>query len=92
MNFKPNLANEFAYATECNLATLSGLLLKKRSPKNEIERQTNICLRMLVWCRLEKAVIEWGSPVYKNFGRVEKLVAETDLPTALKLWVLEHKA
>jgi len=72
--FKLTLPNEFAYATECNLATLSSLLLKKSSPKSEVKRQTNICCRMLGCCRAEQGNIEWGNTSVKNFGRVEEIL------------------
>ena len=85
-NFKPTLENEYAYATECQLATLSGLLLVKRSPKSEISRQRSICLRMLRVCR-DMTSIEWGHKLHPNFGRVEELIMAADREAALDAWM-----
>jgi hypothetical protein len=41
----------FAYYTECNLATLSGLLGKKSSGRLEKERQQSICDGMVYHCK-----------------------------------------
>lgn len=57
------LANEFAYATECNLATLEELQDLKSSSKSRIARQQGICDRMLRTCLSYKEFIdlpEWG--------------------------------
>jgi hypothetical protein len=45
------LETEYAYATECQLATLEGLKSRKSSAKSEIARQEAICSRMLRICR-----------------------------------------
>ena len=91
--FAPTLANEYAYATEISLATLSGLLMRKSSAKCEIQRQTNICLRQLQVCLAHKTEIDWGSEWRKDFGRVEELLdaaAKSNLNTALEAWVADH--
>ena len=91
-HFKPTLANEYAYATECQLATLSGLLGKKSSAKSEIKRQANICLRMLGICRSETGSIEWGSEWRHNFGRVQKIILAGDLEASLNAWMADPSA
>jgi hypothetical protein len=89
--FQTTLANEYAYATECALATLSGLVCKKSTAKSEIRRQRSICLRQLGICQTFKSEIEWGTQFHPNFGRAQKLVAETDLGTALDGWIDRQK-
>lgn len=44
-----NQAEAHAYFTECNLATLEVLLMKKSSSKSSISRQRSICINMLSW-------------------------------------------
>lgn len=73
-----NLAGEYAYATECNFATLSGLVLKKSSAKSEISRQRSICLRMLTVCANQKAEIDWGGDYHPNFGRVQRVLEDAE--------------
>ena len=41
------IESKFVYYTECNLATLEHLQMKKSSSKSEIKRQTDICNGML---------------------------------------------
>ncbi len=47
----PWLMDEYVYATECNLATLDTLCMRKGSSKSDIRRQTSICARMLRVCQ-----------------------------------------
>ncbi len=86
---KNTLVNEYAHATECGLATLEGLLMKKSSPKSEIRRQTSICLRELQVCREHREEIQWGHELHHNFPRVAEILADVpsvDLKTALEVW------
>ena len=89
--FEATLANEYAYATEISLATLSSLLFKKSTAKSEILRQTSICLRQLGICQAFKSDIEWGDGRKHHFGRVEDLVKNLNIRTALDGWIAEHK-
>ena len=45
------LAYNFAYFTECNLATLEGMKSKKSTPKYELIRQGGICEQMVNICK-----------------------------------------
>lgn len=94
-NFKPTLANEFAYSTECGLATLEGLLVKKSSPKHEVRRQANIVLRQLRVCREHQSDIEWGHELHPHFSRVQKLVvpsgSDADLQDNFNAWMTKEK-
>ena len=45
------LAQEFAYYTECNLATLEELKAMKSSSKYRIKRQEDICNQMVNICK-----------------------------------------
>jgi len=85
-----DLAGEYAYATECNFATLSGLVLKKSSAKSEIKRQRSICLRMLQVCATHKAEIDWGGGLTHHFGRVQRTLEDaekTDFESAMDRFV-----
>lgn len=47
-NINPcTLESKFIYYTECQLATLEALKLKKRTPKCDLQRQQNICDGMM---------------------------------------------
>lgn len=41
---------EYLYATDCQIATYTGLVDRKRSPKHEITRARSIAIRMLGVC------------------------------------------
>jgi hypothetical protein len=92
MNRGPkDIFNQYANATEYNLATLSGLLLKKSSAKSEVSRQTNICTEMLAVCWEHKANIVFGNGWSHHYGRVEEVVKAAEanggnLATALAEW------
>jgi hypothetical protein len=91
-NFKPTLANEFAYATECQLATLVGLTMVKRTSKHEIKRQKSLCLRMLRVYQEYGSEIDWGrNPRLPHFGRVAELVHGVNLEARLDAWLEEEK-
>ena len=53
------LEDAYAYATECNLATLSELNDIKSSSKSRIGRQVRICAQMLEVCRHIDEKIDW---------------------------------
>lgn len=68
------LADNYAHATECNLATLAMLLDVKRSSKHSIERQQSICLTMLRVCWAHKDEINWGTEWKCEFPRVKEVL------------------
>jgi len=74
------LEDEYAWAAECNLATLSGLMGRKRSPKCEIDRQTSICHHMVTVCFRHFDAITWQSGVRGNYPRVHDLLIDNDSP------------
>ncbi|WP_139222951.1 hypothetical protein [Paracidovorax wautersii] len=45
------LATALAWLTECQLATLEGMKLVKRTPKSELARQQQICDRAVAQCK-----------------------------------------
>ena len=45
------LEDEYAYATECQLATLEVLQMNKSTPKSTLAQQKRICDRMVAVCR-----------------------------------------
>lgn len=63
------LANEYAYATECNLATLGELCMLKSSSKARIDRQKSICAHMLGVCRQCHDEIDWAGAALLFGGR-----------------------
>ena len=69
------LENEYAHATECLLATLSGLMMRKRSLQGEIMRHTNIALRMLRVCEEHAGNIAWGNRPTR-FPRVHDMLEQ----------------
>lgn len=73
-HFKETLPNEFAWAAECNMATLDDLLSRKRSSRSSIKRQAGICLRMIVMLNHHYDEIQWTSGLRGNFGRVHDLI------------------
>ena len=87
------LIDEYVYATEVNLATLSELAGIKSSSKSRIKRQTNICHKMLQVCQEYASEIEWrgwgGAEVGRkgSCSRVKKMLESGDLTTALSEYV-----
>jgi hypothetical protein len=45
------LSSKFAYFTECNLATLEGMRLRKSTSRYDLSRQQNICNDMVSVCK-----------------------------------------
>ena len=87
------LLSEFLYATECNLATLEGLIERKRSAKSEVDRQRSICLRMIRTCRQHDEV-GGIQGIDKEYPRVSRLLqggkAEpSGIEGALDRWIAE---
>mgnify|MGYP000750366674 CR=1 FL=1 len=76
-NHNPTLVNDFAYATECNLATLGELLGIKSSSKSRINRQRGICLTMLQALFKYRPEIDWGGSYHPNYSRVQEILAAT---------------
>lgn len=68
------LANEYAHATCCNLATLEMLCERKGSSKSSIERQRRICERMLRTCQEHEEAIDFGPENHLNYPRVKLLL------------------
>lgn len=86
------LEDEYAYATECQLATLSGLCMVKKSALSEITRHRNIAEHMLKVCQEHASEITWEYGIRRDFGRVREILDEArehgDLPHALTRWTL----
>jgi len=83
------LEDEYAWATECQLATLSGLCWVKRSALVEITRQRNISYHMLTVCQEHAGNITWG---LREFGRVQDILKdakESDLMAALNHFTMK---
>lgn len=73
------LEDEYAWATECQLATLSGLCWKRSSPKCEITRQRNIAFHMLKICQEHAGNITWErGPWNKDYSRVRDILDDGD--------------
>lgn len=49
-----NIYDALAYLTECTLATVADLKMKKSAPKNETARQINIAQVGIDWCQNEE--------------------------------------
>lgn len=70
-----NLASEFAYATECNLATLDELLSIRTSSERRIKRQQEICRKMLQVCQEHFTDIDWNGGRYGSLaGRAHEIL------------------
>ena len=87
------LADDYAEATECNLATLEVLLLRKRSSDSDRRRQRAICFRMLQVCKAHEENITWRQ-FPKAFPRVREMLdgakqEPMGLEGALDRWILE---
>lgn len=67
------LEDEYAYATECQLATLSWLTMLSRSALSEITRQRNISFHMLKVCQEHESEITWGNR-RQHHGRVRDIL------------------
>lgn len=67
------LENEYACATECNLATLGELLCIKSSSQSRCNRQRSICLTMLRVCQEIESKLDLSEFGCK-FGRVRDLL------------------
>jgi hypothetical protein len=52
MNYYPTIECAFAYYTECALATVEGLEMRKRTPKHELARARSIADGMVAQCRI----------------------------------------
>lgn len=72
-----NIYDALAYLTECTLATVADLKMKKSAPKHETSRQINIAQVGIDWCQNEEINLEAihatrGHDVIKKFnGRVK---------------------
>lgn len=85
------LEDEYAYATECQLATLSQLCMVTRSALSEITRQRGIAEHMLKVCQEHASEITWERGPWRDFGRVREILDEArehGLPHALTRWTL----
>lgn len=59
-----NPNDALVYVTECTLATIEWMALKKNRPKHEYERQIEIAEKAILWIRQYDVSIEPGSRVY----------------------------
>jgi hypothetical protein len=88
------LEDAYAYATECNLATLSELHDIKSSSKSRIGRQTRICAQMLEVCRHIDEKIDWrpvGDAGSSRYLRTYELL-QTGLSTKTQFEAAIEKA
>lgn len=84
------IEDEYAWAAEVNMATLSGLCFVKKSSLADITRQRNICAHMLKICHDHKDEIAWGGELRKHYPRVEEVLLEgSNLPDALNAFTKE---
>lgn len=67
-----SIENEYARATEVNLATLEELCYLKSSSKSRISRQQSICLRMLNVCAAVVRDGEIAGETTMDFGAVDQ--------------------
>lgn len=87
------LANEYAYAAECQLATLDELATLKSSSKARIARQVSICIRMVRICQEYRSEIDWGQPSGReHYGRVSQVLARAWPPNNVKSAVNSYLA
>jgi len=70
------LEDEYAYATDCQLATLSWLTMRRSSPLSEITRQRNICFHMLKVCQEYASEITWEHGIRRHYSRVEGILED----------------
>jgi len=86
--YYPKLEDEYAWATEIQLATLSGICMVKRSALSEITRQRNIAERMLTTCRAHANNITWMRGQRQEFGRVQDILGDKgdSLSETLNRW------
>jgi hypothetical protein len=84
------IEDEYAYATECQLATLSWLAMKRSSPISEITRQRNICYHMLKVCQEHAGNIAWGRRYYSRVQDILGDAKNDNLHAALNRFTLMH--
>jgi hypothetical protein len=78
------IEQEYAYATEINLATLEELVSLKSSSKSRVERQRGICLRMLHVCKAVEAHLDFRAHGCRS-PRVGKLLeAAKSIPEGIE--------
>jgi len=70
-----SLLTEFAWATECQLATLEGLAMLRGSSQREMTRQFSITSRMVEACR-NKSRLEASDCI--GMGRLKRLLLVED--------------
>jgi hypothetical protein len=73
------LADDYAYATECQLATLEGLRLRKNTGRGELKRQHSICESMLSVCLRERDSLVFvlssgGDTRHRGMVRVQSIM------------------
>lgn len=82
------LEDEYAYATECNLATISEMRDIKSTSKSRLERQIRITSRMLSVCYHIQEKIDWrpvGGSKSSRYLRVAELLERGRTETEFKL-------
>lgn len=59
-----------AYITDCQLATVSSMAMKKSRPKNEYQRQISIATKCVEWCALYGCICKVGDRMFeaRNMG------------------------
>lgn len=78
-----SLVNGLAESAEWNLATLDELVYLKSSSKSRINRQRNICMKMLEKCRPPEVYekINWGHELRPKYTRVQAVLADVSKGT-----------
>jgi len=90
-----DIKTEFFWATECQLATLGGLLCKKSSPKSEIQRQRTISLRMLLACQSLWSEMQGKDFIAREHPRVNAILFDhLSVEDGLDRWIasVKHRA
>ncbi len=85
------LATAYVEATERNLATLEELAMLKSSSKSRVNRQRDICLKMLLTCVPLKDSVDWSQGMWDErltkFSRTRNLLAAIDLKQGLDTFI-----
>lgn len=88
------IENEYATATEWNLATLDEMISVKATSERRLDRQFDICYRMLLVCK--ELTASSKSLDWKGNGRVVEILdaGKTEpegLKAALRRWFNAHR-
>lgn len=86
------LADEYLRATDYNLATLSELLMLKSSSRIRINRQFEICMRMLVTCVDFASEMDMHSSFANRVNEVlDNAARKWSVRGSLEAWVVSQR-